>query len=451
MKSKGAAIDAAREAAFRCIRAVDAEDAYANLAMPGFLAALSLTGRDAAFATELAYGTLRMRGLYDAVIRHAARRDPDALDQPVRWSLWLGAHQALSMRVPPHAAVSETVDLARRHGGPRVAPLVNAVMRRIVERDISGWHAVVAPAHTRDDMAVRHSHPRWIAKELAEALIADGRPTELEALLAADNTPAPVTLVARPGLADRADLDGEPTRWSPWGATLAGGDPAAVPAVASGIAAVQDEGSQLVAGALAAHRPIAAGEAWLDMCAGPGGKAALLGALAAQHGATLQANEIHEHRADLVRRAVRAVPSDAVTVSRTDSRELPAHAFDRVLLDAPCTGLGALRRRPEARWRREPADVAVLAELQSELLAAAAGAVKPGGIVAYVTCSPVLAETRDIVRAAHGLEIVDARPAMARLTGTEADEWGRGPHIQLWPHVHGTDAMYLALLESPHE
>ena len=449
MTPRGPSIDAPREAAFRCIRAVEAEDAYANLAMPGFLSSLGLKGRDAAFATELAYGTLRMRGLYDAAIAHAARRDPSALDNPVRWSLWLGAHQALSMRVPPHAAVSETVDLARRHGGPRVAPLVNAVMRRIVERDLEAWRAVVAPARTRDDMAIRHSHPQWVVKELADALLADGRPTELEALLVADNTPAPVTLVARPGLARREDLAAPPTRWSPWGATLAGGDPGDIPAVASGTAAVQDEGSQLVAGALVTHRAVGSGERWLDMCAGPGGKAALLGAIAAQQGATLQANELHEHRADLVRRAVRAVPEGVVEVTRADSRELPAHAFDRVLLDAPCTGLGALRRRPESRWRREPADIAVLGELQAELLAAAAGAVKPGGIVAYVTCSPVLGETRDVVSGVRGLEIVDARPAMAALTGTEPEEWGKGPHVQLWPHAHGTDAMYLALLESP--
>lgn len=440
-------IDAAREAAFRCVRAVDAEDAYANLAMPGILAALSLTDRDAAFATELAYGTLRMHGFYDAVISRAARREPTSLDAPVRWALWLGAHQALSMRVPAHAAVSETVDLARRHGGPRVAPLVNAVMRRIVERERDAWVALVAPSSSREDLAIRHSHPEWVVSALAEALRADDRAAELEALLTADNAPAAVTLVARPGLADRADLPGEPSRLSPWGATLAGGDPGAIPQVASGAAGVQDEGSQLVAGALVAFREVEQGEQWLDMCAGPGGKAALLGALAAQHGATLQANEVHEHRAQLVRNAVRAVPESVVTVTRTDSRELPSAAFDRVLLDAPCTGLGALRRRPEARWRREPSDVAILAELQSELLAAAAGALKPGGIVAYVTCSPVLAETRDIVRAEQGLRLVDARPAVAELTGTPRRSWGAGPHVQFWPHAHGTDAMYLAILE----
>jgi 16S rRNA (cytosine967-C5)-methyltransferase len=147
--------------------------------------------------------------------------------------------------------------------------------------------------------------------------------------------------------------------------------------------------------------------------------------------------------------AVRALPAGVVTVEKTDSRDMPDAQFDRVLLDAPCTGLGALRRRPESRWRRSPADVAVLAELQSELLAAAARAVVPGGVVAYVTCSPVIAETREIVAAEHGLVQVDARPAMAALTGTDVGSWGKGPHVQLWPHVHGTDAMYLALLERP--
>jgi len=447
--SSGKGVDAPREAAFRCVRAVDAEDAYANLAMPGILAALGLSGRDAGFATELAYGTLRMHGLYDAVIGHAAKREPDALDAPVRWSLWLGAHQALSMRVPPHAAVSETVDLARRHGGPRVASLVNAVMRRIVERSAAEWIELVAAGGDAGALAVRHSHPRWVVEALAAALQADGRGDDVEALLAADNAPASVTLVARPGLADRTELPGEPTPLSPWGVTLPGGDPGAVPAVASGAAAVQDEGSQLVAGALVAVREVAQGELWLDMCAGPGGKAALLGALAAQHGASLQANELHEHRAELVRRAVTAVPDGVVTVTRADSRYLPDAHFDRILLDAPCTGLGALRRRPEARWRREPADLPILAELQSELLAAAAGAVKPGGLIAYVTCSPVLEETRDVVAGSHGLVRVDVRPALAELTGTPRRSWGPGPHVQLWPHVHGTDAMYLAILERP--
>lgn len=442
-------MDAPREAAYQCVRAVVHDDAYANLAMPSILARASLSGRDAGFATELAYGALRMRGLYDAVIASAARRNVDTLDQPVRLALWLGAHQALAMRVPAHASASQTVDLARRHGGPRTAAFVNAVMRRITERSRDEWIAEVAPGSSHADLAVRYSHPVWVVEALESALAADGRGGELEALLASHNDPAAVTLVARPGLVERDELPGVPTPLSPWGVTMAGGDPSDVPAVASGIAAVQDEGSQLVAAALIAHHRAEPGERWLDMCAGPGGKAALLGALAAQRGATVDANELHVHRAELVRRAVIAIPHGAVTVIEGDARRMHDGSYDRVLLDAPCTGLGALRRRPEARWRRQPADIPDLVELQTDLLAAAGRAVRPGGIVAYVTCSPVLAETTRVISRATGLVPIDARPAMASLTDTGRDSWGEGPHVQLWPHVHGTDAMFLAFLQRP--
>jgi 16S rRNA (cytosine967-C5)-methyltransferase len=323
-------------------------------------------------------------------------------------------------------------------------------MRRISERTREEWVALVAPGTGRDAVATRYSHPAWVVGQLQDALTADGRAGELESLLEADNEPAAVTLVARPGLVGRDELaaEGAPTVFSPWGVTLAGGDPSAIGAIASGAAAVQDEGSQLVAGALVAARDVEPGERWLDMCAGPGGKAGLLGALAAQHGATLEARELHPHRADLVRAAVRAVPVGIVTVSVGDARDLEG-GFDRVLLDAPCTGLGALRRRPEARWRRGSADLDELVTLQRQLLATAARVVRPGGLVAYVTCSPVLAETRDVVAGTRGLDAIDARPAMARLTHTDAQAWGRGPHVQLWPHAHATDAMFLALFARP--
>ena len=443
-------MDRAREAAFRCVRAVQADDAYANLALPGILAQLSLGGRDAAFATELAYGTLRMRGLYDAIIAKGANRAPETLDPAVRWCLWLGAHQVLGMRVPAHAAVSQTVSLARENAGERTAKFVNAVMRRISERTREEWIALVAPGAGRDALATRYSHPTWVVGQLQDALTADGRAGELEALLEADNTPAAVTLVARPGLIGRDELAaaGEPTALSPWGVTLAGGDPSTIGAIGSGTAAVQDEGSQLVAGALVTAQEVEADERWLDMCAGPGGKAGLLGALAAQHGATLEARELHPHRADLVLAAVRAIPAGTVTVSVGDARDLDG-GFDRVLLDAPCTGLGALRRRPEARWRRGGDDLDELVTLQRQLLATAARVVRPGGLVAYITCSPVLAETRDVVAGARGLDTIDARPAMALLTNTDESDWGRGPHIQLWPHAHATDAMFLALFRRP--
>jgi 16S rRNA (cytosine967-C5)-methyltransferase len=209
---------------------------------------------------------------------------------------------------------------------------------------------------------------------------------------------------------------------------------------------VQDEGSQLVALALT-RVPLDGPDArWLDLCAGPGGKSALLGGLAAMDDATVDAVELQEHRAELVRRAVDGLP---VSVHVADGRAAPLSdaAVDRVLLDAPCTGLGALRRRPEARWRRRPEDVPGLARLQRELLAAALRHVRPGGVVAYVTCSPHLSETVGVVGGVArraGAELLDARP---HLPGVP--DLGDGPTVQLWPHRHGTDAMFLALLRRP--
>jgi len=216
---------------------------------------------------------------------------------------------------------------------------------------------------------------------------------------------------------------------------------------------VQDEGSQLVALALT-RVPLddqpADGRRWLDLCAGPGGKSALLGGLVALEGGTLDAVEPAEHRAELVRRAVDGLP---VTVHVADGREapLPDAAFDRVLVDAPCTGLGALRRRPEARWRRRPEDVAELSRLQRELLTAALRHARPGGVVAYVTCSPHLAETAGVVaavtrRRGRAAEVVEVEQLDARPFLPGVPDLGPGPGVQLWPHRHGTDAMFLALL-----
>jgi 16S rRNA (cytosine967-C5)-methyltransferase len=215
-----------------------------------------------------------------------------------------------------------------------------------------------------------------------------------------------------------------------------GGDPGDLPAVREHRAGVQDEGSQLCALALANVRLDGPDQRWLDLCAGPGGKAALLAALAAQRGAVLTANELHPHRAELVRQATQHWN---VEVTVGDARDLPnTQLFDRILLDAPCTGLGALRRRPEARWRRTKEDLADLVALQRELLTAGLRLLRPGGVLAYVTCSPHLAETAQIVA---GQNLIDAR---ALFPGV--DQLGDGPTVQLWPHRHGTDAMFFALV-----
>lgn len=444
----------ARRAALNCVLAVVQEDAYANIAMSSIVRDAGLSPRDAAFATELAYGSLRMSGFYDEVIAVASGRDPSSLEAAVRGVLWLGAHQALSMSTPPHATVSESVALVKQIGLERASGLVNAVMRRITERTRESWVASVAPGDGPQDLAIRTSHPEWIVTELEASLAARGRSADLEALLDSHNQAASVTLALRPGLIDRDALvarsGGAPTALSPYGVVLASGSPGKVAAVRDGVAGVQDEGSQLVAAALAsrAARPPTEGERWFDACAGPGGKAALLGALAAQRGAHLEALELHPHRASLVEDNVRALPADAVSVRVGDATTWEGGSYDRILVDAPCTGLGALRRRPEARWRRSIDDLDELTALQSAILSRAAVLLAPGGVIAYVTCSPVLAETRDIVEAS-GLEQIDARAAFAEVTGVDAESWGPGPDVQLWTHLHGTDSMYLALLAAP--
>jgi 16S rRNA (cytosine967-C5)-methyltransferase len=210
------------------------------------------------------------------------------------------------------------------------------------------------------------------------------------------------------------------------------------------LAQVQDEGSQLVARALTLE-PIDGGDSrWLDLCAGPGGKTALLAAIATASGARVTAVEPAAHRAVLVEQNVRGYDVEVLRVDGRDSGLAPA-SFDRVLVDAPCTGLGALRRRPEARWRRQPGDVPGLAKLQKELLASAIELTRPGGVVLYATCSPHLAETVGVIADAvrrHPVRAIDTRSSFEGVADV-----GAGPHVQLWPHRHGTDAMFAAALQ----
>jgi 16S rRNA (cytosine967-C5)-methyltransferase len=426
-------------------------DAYANLALPAILRRYRLHDRDAGLATELGYGTLRATGLLDAVIEECTDRPMAKVEPALLDALRLGAYQLLRTRIPGHAAVDTTVELVRAQAGSAAAGFVNAILRRISERDEAAWVAELAPAAGEDPIghaAFAHAHPRWIAQAFADAL---GGTAELDAALAADDARPVVHLLARPGDITATELalitGGSEAPYSPYGVHLepGAGEIGELDAVAEGLAVVQDEGSQLVSLALAgAALQGADGGRWLDLCAGPGGKAALLGGLAALDGGELDAVESASHRAELVRRATDGLP---VTVHTADGRDapLPEAAYDRVLLDAPCTGLGALRRRPEARWRRRPDDVAGLAKLQRELLAAALRHVRPGGVVGYVTCSPHLSETagvlNGVLRRRADVEWLDAREYLPGVP-----DLGEGPTVQLWPHRHGTDAMFLALL-----
>jgi 16S rRNA (cytosine967-C5)-methyltransferase len=457
--------DPARRAAFGVLKAVRVDDAYANLALPDALARRRVTGRDAAFATELASGTIRWQGLYDAVLLACLDRPLAKVQAKVLDALRLGCHQLLSMRVPAHAAISTTVDLVRSEVGPGAGGFANAVLRSVSAHDRDAWTRRVAPDPAADPVGfavTAYSHPRWVVEAFGEALASSGDPDELEALLAADNEPPAVTLVARPGRSSVDELPGEPTAFSPYGVVSSGGSPAEVPAVADGRAGVQDEGSQLVAHVLASAPLEGDDRRWLDLCAGPGGKAALLAALAAARGARVVANERQPHRADLVRRALGvdeagpAMPAgvEAVTVEDGTAPPWPAGSFDRVLVDAPCTGLGALRRRPEARWRRRAEDLSDLVPLQRALLDHALDLVRPGGVVLYATCSPALAETRDVLGSVlvgrDDLKLADAPGLLTASSGLRADVPDCGGPLagtaQLWPHRHRTDAMFMALL-----
>jgi len=442
-------VDAPRLAAYEVLKAVRVDDAYANLVLPRVLREHGLAGRDAAFATELASGTIRRQGTYDAII--LACLDRPKVEAKVLDALRLGAHQLLSMRVPVHAAISTTVDLIRATVGQGPAGFTNAVLRRVAEHDLDSWVRRVAPDPVRDPLgfaSVAHSHPRWVVGGLRDALGSNG---DLDALLAADNVAPKVMLVARPGLSTVEELvaaGGTPGRLSPYAVELGGGDPAEIPAVAGGRAGVQDEGSQLVALALASAPLVGRDELWLDLCAGPGGKAALLAALAAERGARLLANERQHHRAQLVARGTAAARAGMLGVVAGDGTRPPWRpgSFDRVLVDAPCSGLGALRRRPESRWRRTPGDVKELVPLQRALLASALESVRPGGVVAYATCSPLLPETVEIVEgvlAESGAELVDVATALPGVPDASGPLPGT---LQLWPHLHGTDAMFVALL-----
>ena len=448
------AVQPARRIALDVILAVRESDAYANLLLPVRLQRAKLSEADAGLATELTYGTLRRQGYYDAVIALAAGRPVDKIDPAILDVLRLACHQLLSMRVAQHAAVDESVQLAKTVGSNSATGFVNGVLRTITRSPAAEWHerALASAKNADERLAIEYSHPVWIIRAFRSALAAEGRDAELDALLEADNVAPRVSLVALPGESTVAELDAYAATYSPVGAVLDGGDPLQLEAVRAGRARVQDEGSQLAALALSRVRPIATGERWLDLCAGPGGKAALLAAEAEVGGATLIANEVVPARAELVRKAL-AVFDPAPEVWELDGTTVGddhAGEFDRILIDAPCTGLGALRRRPEARWRKSPRDVAHLSGLQSTLLDAAITALKPGGVLAYVTCSPHLAESKVIVEGAvkkwgAAIERIDTPAVLATVTEATLD-LPDATHAQLWPHRHGTDAMFIQLI-----
>lgn len=446
-----------REAALDLLQSVGNDDAYANIVWPGILQRRELTGRDAAFATDLAYGTLRMQGLYDAIIDACSSRPISEVDPLMLDIMRLGTHQLVSMRVPDHAAVDSTCALARARGiddRGRVG-FINAVLRKIAAHDLHHWQTTCAEQSSADAaLAISTSHPEWIVREVRSALSAHlGRAVadnDVREALDANNVPARPTLALRGSTHDLQDVGDvgeglQPGQWSPRARKVEASVAARSELVRDGRAIVQDEGSQLAVQCLLAAAVDPPESAWLDMCAGPGGKTALLADAAQEAGVGLLAVELHAHRAELVRSTVGVRVPIEIEVADATTRPWGNRFFDRVLVDAPCSGIGALRRRPEARWRRQPSDIQALTPVQHALLDIGLSSLRRGGVLAYVTCSPHVQETRavvdDVLMSREDIVEEDARQLM-----TDVPDLGPGPHAQLWPHLHGTDAMFIALL-----
>ena len=432
--------DAPRLLAFDLITEVNRNEGYSNLLLPQALTSSSLEERDRNLVTELVYGTLRMQGKHDWVLAQISDRPWSEVDPGIIDVARLGVHQIHEMRIPDHAAVAATVEVARKRVGESKASFVNALLRSVARRSIDDWFApLVDIKDPVSRMSIQYSHPEWIISAYYD-LLKDW--DQVEAALVINNIPARPTLVAWPGYSTQDDLialGAEATTYSQLGARWKG-NPGSLELIRHRLAGVQDEGSQLVATVFAS---VASGGTWLDLCAGPGGKAALLSSIAAQRGVAFTANEISTPRAELVKRVVHGA-----RVWTGDGREIATHheSFDAILIDAPCTGLGALRRRPEVRWRRTLTDLRELTQLQRELVKSAIGSLKNGGVLGYATCSPHLAETtvqvNDILKHYPEMKLVDLAPYLPdSLTDATRDS-----AMALWTHRHGTDAMYLAVL-----
>ena len=441
-----------REVAYELLRRVSEDDAYANLILPKLLRDARVDSRDAGFIQELGFGAIRNQRLYELIIESASKRNISAIEPEARTILLLGIHQLLGMRVPAHAAINETVNLAKRKASKSAVGFVNAILRRVSEKSRGEWVELVTSGGQDRDLALsdEYSHPVWIVKSFKAALAARGIEGTLIDLLEADNAPAKVSIVALPGFATVEELAefGAAGAASPLGVEIHE-NPSNIEAIRTGKARVQDQGSQLAVIALTETGIEISDASWLDICAGPGGKAALMAALAKPKGIQFAANEISEHRVKLVEAAL--APVTDIRVSQGDGREIGVGGpkFSRILLDAPCTGLGALRRRPEARWRKQASDLKDLSKLQRELFESSWLSLLPGGVLAYVTCSPHLSETTNQVAWAVSkfgdeMEVVNANKVLNGVNpNLDLDE--SFLTAQLWPHINGTDAMFVAL------
>ena len=434
--------DAPRVLVYDILSEVNRRGGYSNLLLPQALGASNFDQRDKGFITELLYGTLRMQGRHDYILSQVSDRPWSKVDEGIVDICRLGVHQLFEMRVATHAAVSATVELARKVIGESKASFVNAILRKVSAKTLEEWlEPVLAMKDPVSRLSIQYSHPEWIVSAYFD-LLKDYQRVEEE--LAANNVPATPTLVSWPGSSTQEELISEgavATLFSPYGAKFEGA-PGSLDLIRHRRAGVQDEGSQLVASAFAQATKSA--KSVLDLCAGPGGKAALISHICDVEGRDFVANEVSEARAKLVKNVIGKFP-----VWVGDGREISSHGinFDAIIADVPCTGLGALRRRPEVRWRRTVQDLRALTELQLQLADSAISILNSEGIFGYATCSPHFAETfgqvKMILKAHPEVEQIDVTSFLpSNLEGAVRDK-----SMALWTSVHDTDSMFLALFK----
>lgn len=431
----------ARLLAYELVSQVNRNNAYANIRLPELLKKSSLPKIERNLVTEISYGTLRMQSLLDFLASKFIDRPFVDLDPKIQDLLRLGIYQLTQMRIPAHAAVSETVELARYVAGESKASYVNAILRKISAEPISLDELDKLPEDEK--LSIKYSHPQWIVRAFFDQLKSW---SAVEDVLSADNQAARPDIVSWPGkssASEMLELGAKKIEGLKNGFTI-DGIPSDFAPIIERRAGVQDRGSQIVVeDLLATWQP---GLRWLDMCAGPGGKAAYLyhSLKTYEPSVDFVANEPIAHRAELVKRVI---GNDlVVSVDGRDSKNFEGK-FDRILVDAPCTGLGALRRRPEARWRKSISDLKELVLIQEKLLESSYAILQKNGVIAYVTCSPHILETKAQVAnflANHqDMKILDIGSL------PESNKFGLNEDgtVQLWTHINKSDSMFIAFLQ----
>ncbi|HWI52061.1 MAG TPA: 16S rRNA (cytosine(967)-C(5))-methyltransferase RsmB [Symbiobacteriaceae bacterium] len=441
----------AREAALRALRDVDVKESYANLALDAHLTRSKLEGRDRALATEIVYGVTRRRGTVDWAIGQVATRPIEQIDPYIRNVLRSAVYQVLYMeRIPHSAAVDEAVNLARQYGHEGVAKFVNGVLRNFLRKlPTLPWPDPAADPVAA--LAVQHSHPEWLVESWSERFGTE----DAVKLMEASNRIPPLTIrvntlkATREAVAEALEAEGvktEPTPHSPFGLIIHELTSAShldkLKSMKAGLFTVQDESSMLV-GPVVAPQP---GQTVIDVAAAPGGKTTHMAQLMENQGKII-AVDVHAHKIDLVDQNARRLGATIIEGLCMDARELGqimTNRADAVLCDVPCSGLGTLARRPDARWRKTPEDVEQLVPIQQAILESAAQAVKPGGTLVYSTCTIEPRENQEMVEAfvaAHpDFAFDDIRPYLPESLRGDA----RGGYIQLLPHIHGTDGFFIA-------